>query len=122
MPTENLKKAAEKESQELQNGYDKAMQEEESKVATVEILGKEFEIPKAMPGWVNFFIGKYGTGNNKDVPPEKYLEFIVRVCGDEVTEHVIENAPNDMDTQEIADITTEKIKAIWEDEAKKKNQ
>lgn len=122
MPTENLQKAAYEESKELQNGHDKAIEEEESKVAIVEILGKEFEVPKAMPGWVNFFIGKYGTGDNKDVPPEKYLEFIVKVCGDEIADHVIMNAPNDMDTEQIADITIEKIKAIWEAETKKKNQ
>jgi hypothetical protein len=122
MPTEKLKNVAKQEAEELEQGFDEAVKEEESNMAEVNILGKAFEVPKAMPGWVNFFIGKYGTGKNKDVPPERYLEFIVRVCGDEISDHIIDNAPNDMDTQELADETVEKIKAVWEDNAKKNDQ
>jgi len=120
MSTENLVNNAQKEAKELEEGFDVAVKEKESKTAEVEILGKTFEVQKAMPGWVNFFIGKYGTGKAKDVPPERYLEFIVRVCGDEISDHIIENAPNDMDTDQLAEETIEKIKSIWEQGAKKK--
>lgn len=120
MALDNIKKEAEQEAEDLEKGFDEAVEAKKSKTAKIEILGKTFEIPKAMPGWVNFFIGKYGTGKNKDVPPERYLEFMVRVCGDEIVDHIIDNAPNDMDSAEIEKETVRKIEKIWAGDTKKK--
>ena len=122
MATENLEKAAQQESEELKEGYDKAMEEGQSSTATVEILGKDFEIPAQMPGWLTFFIARYGEGDEKEVPAEKNLHLIRKLCGDEIMEHIITEAPNDLTTEELTTDVMDKFQQVWADNAKKKNQ
>ena len=122
MATENLEKAAKQESEELKEGYDKAMEEGESSMATVEILGKDFEIPAQMPGWLTFFIARHGQGDDKEVPAEKNLQLIKKLCGDEILEHVIMESPNDVTTEELTTDVMDKFQSVWEENTKKKNQ
>jgi hypothetical protein len=110
----------ENQAKELNKGFDKADAEKKKPKAEIEILGKVFMVPSNMPGWVPFFIGRYGIGKDKDVPPEKYLQFLVKICGEEIVDHIIDNAPNDMDSADIEKEVVDKIKACWDAEAKKK--
>ena len=123
MATPNLNKAAEQEKNQLNEGHDSAMEEESSGTVMVDILGKEFEVQKEMPGWVTMFIARWGEGDMEEVPPEKHLLFIRKMFGNEMLDHIIEEAPYDMNTQELATETVEKIQAVWspeQEEAKKK--
>lgn len=122
MATENLEKAAKQESEELKEGYDKAMEEGESSMATVEILGKDFEIPAQMPGWLTFFIARHGQGDDKEVPAEKNLHLINKLCGNEILDHIIMEAPNDVTTEELTTDVMDKFQSVWEENTKKKNQ
>lgn len=113
MATENLKKAAKQETKELNSGYDEAVDEKESPSATVNIIGKDFTIPKKAPAWVSLFIARYGRGKQKDVPEDKYMDFLVKLLGDDVIDHIFEVADDYFDNSDLEEEVIKKIIAVW---------
>lgn len=118
MATENLKKAAKQEEKELNEGFDESIAEKEKPTSDVEILGKTFTIPSKAPAWAQLFIARHGTGKNKDVPFNKYLDFIVNLLGDEISDHIIEIGDNYFDAEDLDREVIQKIKKVWTGERK----
>ena len=117
MATKNLKKVAEEEREELEQGFDDAVKERKVPYTVVEILGKEFEIPTIPPASVTFFIAKFGKGDNKEVPHDKYLDFVMNIVGDKIADHVMEKGSDcfDIEGEIILPITN-----VWNPKTKKK--
>ena len=122
MATPNLKKAAEQEARELVKGFDDAQAERTRPTAKIDIEGREFEIRRTPPAWLQLFIARYGRGAQKDVPPEKYLDFLVKVLGDEIIDHLIELGDNDFDASDLEERVIGKILAVWIPEEKPKKK
>lgn len=120
MPTENLKKAAKQEKQELEEGFDNAIEEREKPTSEIEVLGKAFQIPSTPPAWVQLFVAKYGKGDQMELPPEKYLDYILKVLGDDLVDHIIDVADNNFDNVDFHEKVMNKITEIWYPKAKKK--
>lgn len=109
MATERLKEAARKEQQQLDKGFDEAVGK---KTVTIEIEGREFDVPAQKPAWIDLFIARHGRGEGKNVPVDKYLDFILNLMGDEVVDYIIEKADNDFNNEDLLD-TIAKIQSVW---------
>jgi hypothetical protein len=106
-----IKEAAEQEKKELEQGYDQA--HSESGEVYIEVLGKRFAIPKSTPAWVPLFIARHGRGDNKEVPSERYLDFIVKVLGNDITDHIVDSADNSFSTDDFKTEVIDKITSVW---------
>lgn len=120
MATKNIKKAAEQEAEDLKKGYEQAEKEFKMPKTSIEVLDREFEVPSLAPEWVQLFVARYGTGKAKEVPPEKYMDFLVKVLGDDIVDYLLEELDNDS-PQGVINETVDKIMDLWTPkEAKKK--
>ena len=99
MATDRLKESALKEAEQLQKGFDEAISEKEDGTLSIEVHGKSFDLPAKKPAWIDLFIARYGRGKDKEVPADKYLDFILNLLGDEMTDHIIETADNEFDNE-----------------------
>ena len=99
MATDKLKQSAISEAEELQKGFDEAISEKEDGTLSIEVHGRSFDLPAKKPAWIDLFIARYGRGKDKEVPADKYLDFILNLLGDEMTDHIIETADNDFDNE-----------------------
>lgn len=122
MATENLKKAAETEKKELDSNFDKAVEEKEKPVSVITVAGKDFEIPSTTPAWVSLFIARHGVGESKEVPIDKYLDFILKVIGNDIIDHMIDVADNNYSAEDFSKDVVQKITSSWQgnEEAEKK--
>ena len=120
MATEKLKKAAKQEEQELQKGYDSAVSENEDGERFVEVHGKQFPLPASKPAWIDLFIARYGRGKDKEVPPDKYLDFILNLLGDKMTDHIIDTADNEFGNEDFQTLIGSIMTAWQPKKAKKK--
>lgn len=121
MSTKNIKKAAEQEAEDLQEGYDQSEKEYTVPKTTIEVLGKDFEIVSMAPEWVQLFVARYGRGKDKEVPADKYMDFLVKVLGDDVIDYLLEELDNESPQGVVAE-TVEKIMAVWTPEGAKKKK
>lgn len=111
--SENIKKRAKKEQQELEEGIKASISElDDSKVA-IEYNGKKFEFPKAQPAWVSMFIALHGKGKDKELDDEKSLEFLVRLIGKDLAEEIVNAADNDFSIADVAEQIVQPIQAYW---------
>lgn len=117
--TEGLKKAAKQEEAELNSVFDEAISENEDGTKTITVHGKQFELPAKKPAWIDLFIARYGRGKGKEVPADKYLDFILNLLGDEMTDHIIETADNDFSNDDFQVLTTA-IMSAWNPPVSKK--
>jgi hypothetical protein len=120
MATAKLKKAAKQEQKELDKGYDDAVSEKKGSNIMVEIEGKEFPVPAKKPAWIDLFIARYGRGKGKEVPADKYLDFILNLMGDDIVDHLIDKADNDFDTEDLMEKVIWRIQDVWAVKGKKK--
>lgn len=95
MATENIRNAGKEQEEELKQGYEMAEKEKKTPKTQVEILGKSFEVVSIAPEWVQLFVARYGRGKDKDVPADKYMDFLVKVLGDDVIDHLLEEMDNE---------------------------
>ena len=101
MATDKLKQSAVSEAKELQKGFDEAISEKEDGTLSIEVHGRSFDLPAKKPAWIDLFIARYGRGKDREVPAEKYLDFILNLLGDEMTDHIIETADNEFDNEQF---------------------
>lgn len=95
MATANIEKAGKEQEAELNEGYNQAEKEKTLPRTEIEIEGKKVEVVSVAPEWVQLFVARYGRGKDKDVPPDKYMDFLIKVLGDEVIDHLLEVMDND---------------------------
>lgn len=119
MATERLRKAALQEKADLEEGYDDAVREKTKPTKTLDVLGREFTIPASPPAWVQLFVARYGRGDTMELPPEKYLDFIVKLLGDEIIDHIIEVGDNYFDADDLQKDVMGKIMDSWQGKKKK---
>ena len=119
MSTDRLKEAAKQEEEALQKGYDEAVSENEAGEKFVEVHGKKFPLPASKPAWIDLFIARYGRGKDKEVPADKYLDFILNLLGDEMTDYIIETADNDFGNEDFQALISS-IMTAWQPKGKKK--
>ena len=119
MATDRLKESAIKEAEQLQKGYDEAVSENEAGEKFVEVHGKKFPLPASKPAWIDLFIARYGRGKDKEVPSDKYLDFILNLLGDEMTDHIIETADNEFGNDDFQALIGS-IMTAWQPKGKKK--
>lgn len=119
MATDRLKESAVTEAEQLQKGYDEAISEKEDGGLSIEVHGKSFDLPTKKPAWIDLFIARYGRGKDREVPAEKYLDFILNLLGDEMTDHIIETADNDFDNERFQELIGS-IMSAWSGGTKKK--
>ena len=117
MATQRLEEAARQEQEQLDKGFDEAVPKRGT--VSIEIEGREFEVPEQKPAWIDLFIARYGRGEGRQVPTEKYLDFILNLLGEEVVDHIIDKADNDFTNDDLMD-TIAKIQAVWMPKVKKK--
>jgi hypothetical protein len=118
--TENLKKAALQEKAELEEAHEQSVSERERPTTQIEIVGKTFEIPTNAPAWIQLFVAKYGVGKDSDVPPEKYLDYIVKILGGDIIDHLIDVGDNNFDGVDFQVEVMAKIHNVWYPPVKKK--
>lgn len=120
MATENIRKAGIEQEEELKEGFEQAEKEKNMPKTQVEILGKSFEVVSIAPEWVQLFVARYGRGKDKDVPPDKYMDFLIKVLGDDVIDYLLEEMDNET-PHGILEEVVNKILNVWiPDNAKKK--
>lgn len=120
MATDRLKDAAKQEQEELDKGFDEAVSEKIKDTVTVEIEGEEFEFPAKKPAWIDLFIARYGRGESREVPADKYLDFILNLMGEDVADHIISKADNNFGVDDLMEKVIWKIQDIWAVKGKKK--
>lgn len=119
MSTKNIKNAGKEQLEELNEGYELAEKEFKTPKTEIDILGKKFEIVSIAPEWVQLFVARYGRGKDKEVPADKYMDFIVKVLGDDVIDYLLDELDNESEHGILQDVI-ESILAVWNPETKKK--
>lgn len=120
MSTKNIKNAGKKQEAELKEGYDQAEKEKKTPKSDVEIMGKTFKVVSIAPEWVQLFVARYGRGKDKDVPADKYMDFLVKVLGDDIIDHMLDQMDNETEGGKL-ESAVEAILAVWTPkDAKKK--
>lgn len=122
MATKNLKKAAKSEDKDLKEGFDEAKAEKEKPTVDIEILGETFTIPRRPPAWAQLFVARYGEGKDKDVPFDKYIEFVVKLLGDDIMDHIFEIGDNYFDAEDLNREVISKIRGVWQGETDDKKK
>lgn len=121
MSTKNIVKAGEEQLEELDEAYEMAEKEYKTPKTEIDILGRPFQIVSIAPEWVQLFVARYGRGKDKEVPADKYMDFILKVLGDEMLDYLLETMDNDTEHGTLEKVM-EKIFKVWtpETETKKK--
>lgn len=101
MPTENLKKAAKKEAEELRINFDEAMEEAQAKAIIVEFQGKEYKLPRSAPAWLPLFV----TSRRKDgvLSDEDNIELIEGLLGSEFVSKIVDERENFVSLEDVND-------------------
>lgn len=115
MATENIKKRAKAEQQELEQGLKTSVTELEGGKVAITYNGKDFTFPKAQPAWVSMFIALHGEGENKELSDQKSLEFLVKLVGEDLATEIVETADNDFSIADVAEGIVEPIQSYWSD-------
>lgn len=118
MATENINNAAKEQKEELEESYDKAIEEKEGKKVEVEIEGKVFELPPSPPEWFQLFISAY---SDKQASESQYQKMIVKLLGYDIIDHLIESWDNDTPAGQLEKVV-EKIMRAWIPEPTKKKK
>lgn len=117
--TNNIEKAGKEQEAELNEGFNEAEKEKTMPRSEVDILGKSFQVVSVAPEWVQLFVARYGRGKDKDVPPDKYMDFLVKVLGDEVIDHLLEQMDNETPHGTLEEAVNA-ILGVWIPDVKKK--
>lgn len=115
MATENIRKRAQQEQEQLEKGFQVSIQELEDEKVVLEFNGKEFEYPKAQPAWVSLFIAHYGEGPQKELSDEKTLEFLHKLIGSALVKEIIEVADNNFSIADVGEQIVQPIQSYWSD-------
>lgn len=113
MATENIKKRAQKEQQELEEGFKVSIAELDNGKVALEYNGKEFQFPKAQPAWVSLFVAHHGEGPEKELSDEKTLDFLAKLIGSDLVEEIIEVADNDFSIADVGEQIVTPIQSYW---------
>lgn len=113
MALENIKKRAEQEQSELEQGIHASLIELEGGKVAINYNGKEFEFPRQQPAWVSIFFQLNGKGDEKELSDEHAFEFIVKLVGKDLGAEIVAVADNNMSLSDIVEQIVLPVREKW---------